>query len=144
MQSQQRGFTLIELMVATAIVGILAAAAFPSFQGPIFKARRTDGITALMHLQMSQERWRSSRSSYASLGELNASAVSSMRYYALDVTEATSTGFSAIATGSGAQASDRACRVLRITVSGGDTRYASGADETTANSSVDNRRCWGA
>jgi type IV pilus assembly protein PilE len=143
MHTQQRGFTLIELTVATAIVGILASVAYPSFQAPVFKARRIDGVTALMHLQMSQERWRSGRSSYANLGELNASAVSSMRYYQLDVPEATSAGFSATATATGAQAGDSTCRVLRITVNGGDTSYASGADENTANSAADNKRCWG-
>ena len=143
MHKQQRGFTLIELTVATAIVGILAATAYPSFQGPVFKARRTDGITALMQLQMSQERWRSGHSSYAQLAELNTGAASSMRYYALNVTEASATGFSAIATGTGVQAGDNACKVLRITVNGGDTSYASGEDESTANSSADNRRCWG-
>jgi type IV pilus assembly protein PilE len=139
----QRGFTLIELMVITSIIGILAATAYPSFQAPVFKVRRTDGVTALMHLQMSQERWRSGHANYAQLSELNAGAVSSMRYYALSVTEATASGFSAVATGTGSQAADSVCKVLRITVNEGDTRYASGADEATANSSSDNRRCWG-
>ncbi|HET7794347.1 MAG TPA: type IV pilin protein [Rhizobacter sp.] len=143
MQQQQRGFTLIELTVTTAIVGILAATAYPSFTGPVYKVRRTDAITALMQLQMSQERWRSGHTSYASLAELNTSASSSMRYYALSVTESSETGFSATATGTGAQAADTACRVLRLTVTGGDTRYASGPDENTANSSADNKRCWG-
>ena len=143
MHQQQYGFTLIELTVATAIAGILAAVAYPSFQGPVFKARRTDGITALMQLQMSQERWRSGHSSYADLSELNTNALTSMRYYALRVTEATASGFSATATGVGAQASDSTCRVLRITVKGGDTGYASGADEATPNDSAGNKRCWG-
>ena len=48
MHSKQHGFTLIELMVAMAVAGILAATAYPSFAGPLFKARRTDGITALL------------------------------------------------------------------------------------------------
>ena len=80
-----RGFTLIELMVATAITGILAATAYPSFQGPIFKARRTDGLTALLQLQLTQERWRSEHTSYASLAELKTSTTSSLRYYQLDM-----------------------------------------------------------
>lgn len=142
MNKHQNGFTLVELMVATAITGVLAATAYPSFQAPVFKARRIDGITALFQLQMSQERWRSSHSSYASLAELNANASSSLRYYALDVSEATATGFSATATGTGAQASDNACKVLRITVDQGHASYASGATEQASNSSADNKRCW--
>ena len=143
MHKLQRGFTLIEVTVTTAIVGILAATAYPSFVGPVFKVRRTDGITALMQLQLSQERWRSGHNAYASLAELSTGAVSPMRYYTLDVTEASAAGFSATATGMGAQAGDNACRVLRLTVAGGDTRYGSGPDENTANSGADNKRCWG-
>jgi type IV pilus assembly protein PilE len=142
MNKHQNGFTLVELMVATAITGVLAATAYPSFQAPVLKARRSDGITALFQLQMSQERWRSSHSSYASLTELNAHANSSLRYYAIEVTEATPTGFSATATGTGTQASDNACRVLRLTVNQGHASYTSGATEQASNTSADNKRCW--
>jgi type IV pilus assembly protein PilE len=143
MNKHQRGFTLIELMIATAITSILAATAYPNFQGLIFKARRTDGITALLHLQLSQERWRSEHRGYASLSELNARAVSDQHNYQLNVTEATETGFSAMATATGVQAGDSACRVLRIAVDAGQTIYASGADPNTDNSNANNKRCWG-
>ena len=142
MNKRQTGFTLIELMVSTAITGILAAIAYPSFQGPIFKARRSDGITALLQIQMSQERWRSNHSSYANLAELNTGSGSSLHYYQLDITEASATGFTAAATGTGAQASDSACRVLRITVTDGHTSYTSGANDHTTNTSANNKRCW--
>ena len=142
MNTRQHGFTLIELMVATAITGILAATAYPSFQGPLQKARRTDGITALLQLQMSQERWFSNRRSYASLADMNISAASHQRHYELQVTEATNTGFSAVARGTGSQVADGNCRVLRLTVEGGHTSYASGADEHTDNTSAANKRCW--
>jgi len=142
MNTRQHGFTLIELMVATAITGILAATAYPSFQGPLFKARRVEGITALLHLQMSQERWLSNHRSYASQAELNIGAVSGGQHYELRVSEATSTGFSAIARGTGSQAGDSACKVLRLTVERGHTSYASGADERTDNNSAANKRCW--
>lgn len=143
MKRLQHGFTLIEMMIVSAIVGIFASVAVPSFQAPLNKARRTDGITALLQLQMSQEQWRSSHTQYASLAELRAPAASSSRYYTLAVVEATASGYSLVATATGAQAGDRSCRVLRVMVAGGQTTYASGQDERSANADADNRRCWG-
>lgn len=142
MNRMQQGFTLIELMIATAIAGILAAAAYPSFQAPLFKARRSDGITALLQLQLSQEQWRSSHPQYASLDDLRTPTTSGLRYYQLDVSDVTANGYTAVATGAGAQAGDSACRVLRLTVTGGHANFESGADATHHNASADNRRCW--
>ena len=57
MNDRHRGFTLIELMVAIVIVGILVAVALPAYQEQVRKGRRAEAKTALLKTMQLQERF---------------------------------------------------------------------------------------
>jgi type IV pilus assembly protein PilE len=62
--NKQRGFTLIELMMALTIVVILAAIAVPAYRNYIATARETEGHNNLAALQMAQEEYFSENNAY--------------------------------------------------------------------------------
>ncbi|MBX3603912.1 MAG: type IV pilin protein [Piscinibacter sp.] len=58
------GFSLIELMIAVAIVGIVAAIAYPAYTDSVRKGRRAEARTALLTLMQQQERYLTQNGSY--------------------------------------------------------------------------------
>jgi type IV pilus assembly protein PilE len=137
------GFTLIELVIAMAVVGILAAIALPSYMESVRKGRRSDAIAALQRVAQAQERWRANNMTYsANMADLGG-ATSPERHYAIVVSGATDTGYTATATAeSGSpQASDARCAILRLRQNGAETiRNSTNADGVTADSTAST--CW--
>jgi len=123
---RMRGFTLIELMIVVAVIGILAAIAYPSYQDSVRKAKRADAKEALLRIQLAEEKWRVNNPTYTGtlgVGGLGMSATSNEGYYALAITanSATATGF--IVTADLIANNDPACDVMTLTVAtAGNTR----------------------
>lgn len=66
MMFKQKGFTLIELMLVVAVVGVLMGIAYPSYQNHVLKTKRSDCKAGLMRTADLQERYYLRNNSYAS------------------------------------------------------------------------------
>lgn len=64
-KQKQQGFTLIEIMIVVAIIGIISAIAYPSYMAQVQKSKRSDAQIALQQLAQRQESYFSRTYSYA-------------------------------------------------------------------------------
>ncbi|PIE71040.1 MAG: dolichyl-phosphate-mannose--protein mannosyltransferase [Deltaproteobacteria bacterium] len=96
---QEKGFTLIELMIVVAIIGILAALAIPSFLNYQCKAKQSEAKTNLGTIRTSESAYIAEYDRYTTdMGRLGFATKGDPRYtYA--ITAATSSAFTATATG---------------------------------------------
>lgn len=103
-----RGFTLIELMIVVVIIAVLAAIAIPAYQGYTERARRADAKSALLSIQLAQEKYRANNPEYGSLADIGFSNTSPDGYYSISVTTASGppATYRATATPQGKQSGD--------------------------------------
>lgn len=144
--TSMRGFTLIELMITVAIVGILAAIAYPSYQNYILRSHRSEGMALLSEAAARMERYYAQNSTYktASLkglgltGDDKATSLdSSNKYYSLSLGTPTATTYNLSVVPKNAQDKDT-CGTLTL-----DSTGLRGAAGTTADKdAVTVTNCW--
>jgi type IV pilus assembly protein PilE len=136
-----RGVTLLELLIALAVIGVIAAFAVPAYQRHLMRVHRTEATIALYAVATAQERFHLRHGSYSA--ELSAqppaglgmNARSDGGRYVLSISlAADGQSFIATATPSrdGSQASDAECQAFSLDHRG--RRAISGAGESAA--------CW--
>lgn len=121
---QQKGFSLIEIMVVLIIVAILLAIAVPSYSTFMTKTRRADAITILTELAGEQQRFFSERNRYATsmveMGYPTDPLISEEGLYAVSVENPTETSYilTAAPVAGEAQQNDTECGAFTLNSGG--------------------------
>jgi type IV pilus assembly protein PilE len=125
---KQTGFTLIEVLIATVIIGIIAAIAIPNYLENVRQTKRTDAQAALIQFSQSMERFYSANYTYLGAAEsaanTGAPAASTFAYkqspftgvasYNLTISAATASSYTLSATPTGGMTGDP-CGTLTLT-----------------------------
>lgn len=128
------GFTLIELMITVAVIGILAAIAYPSYTEYVTRAKRADGKAALLQVQLAEEKWRANHTSYGSSTDIGITT-SPDGHYAIAIS-GTPNAASYTFTATPSDFTDSTCGVFAVNQDGKTT-------STTQTTTAKVQECWG-
>ncbi|MDP2325691.1 MAG: type IV pilin protein [Gammaproteobacteria bacterium] len=131
----QLGFTIIELMIAVAIVAILAAVALPSYNEYVLRSHRSNARTTLMGAAQWMERAATATGRYPADAAIPAGikTVEGGRYSLTHVVSAAGDTFSFTAVPVGSQVSDK-CGTFAVD--------QAGRKAVTASASLTAAECW--
>lgn len=134
-----KGFTLIEIMITIAVLGILSSAAINAFESQKRKGYRTDGIRAVNVMAQRMENWRASTGAYTTDindvgGNVFPTPPDAPRYGLVLVADAAAETYTITATAVGPQAKDEDCYRFILAHTG---RKTAEKLDTTAND-----KCW--
>ena len=117
----EQGFTLVEIMITVALIGIISTIAFVSYSGYILKARRTEAVQTLLSMQLAEEQYRSENATYGTIAQVwNNVTTTENGFYNLAISGNTATAYTLTATAVGNQANDAqdgtSCTALSLAV----------------------------
>jgi len=123
MKRVQQGFTLIELMIVVAIVGILAAIALPAYQDYVVRSKMSEAVAALAACKTSIQEFSSTKNSFpTTVSEAGCSTTASQYLSAMAVASSTTAAtVTATSTNTGAGNCD-----LRLISLGGSSSTITG------------------
>lgn len=116
MMKRTRGFTLIELMIVLAVLAVIVAIGYPSYQEHVKKSRRAEGMGQLLELADRMERAYSDRGTYPTVISEVYVATTDRGFYTLSIVTANNVSFtvSATPTSLGDQNEDK-CHTFTLT-----------------------------
>lgn len=129
-QKYNKGFTLLELMIVVALVGILSAIAFSSYTDNVIASKRSEGRAALTATAASLEKCKSLYGVYDHVNcNVLATITTETGLYSIDTTTMrNATTFTLVATAIGSQVRDGDCATLSLDNIG--VKTATGVDTT--------------